>query len=55
MKYFIMLIHPNGRPMPIINEDDQIELFSSYKKAEDWTKDSDAAQAWGYIIYPWDP
>ena len=48
-----MLRHPNGRPMPIVDENEQVELFDSEEDAEKWCSDSDAAQAWGYEIYEW--
>jgi len=51
--YFIMLRHPNGKPMPIVEDEDNIKLFESYEKAEEWTADSGAAQAYGYEIYEW--
>ncbi len=51
--YFIMLRHPNGNPMPVIEDVDEVKLFGSENEAEGWCSDSEAAQSWGYEIYKW--
>lgn len=48
-----MLRHPNGKPMPIVDENDNVKLYESEEAAEEWCSDSDVAQAWNYEIYEW--
>lgn len=54
VKYFIMLNHPNRHPMPVVDEDENVELFETKDDAENWADSSDAAQAWGYEIFEWE-
>jgi len=54
MNYFIMLHHPNGHPMPIVDEDDNVQLFPSEDDADECATHHGTAQAWGYEIYPWE-
>lgn len=57
MKFFVMLAHPQGYPMPItVSEDDESTmLFESEAHAETTMRNHSAAQAWGYDVYPWPP
>ena len=35
MKYFVVAIGGSNLPLPIVNEDDEIELFNTYTQAEE--------------------
>ena len=52
-KYFILLRHPKGFPLPIMNDDDIIMLFDSEEDAEKCAQDNSFAEAFGYEILEW--
>jgi len=60
MKYFVMLHHPVGYPTPLIDEeqmvagaDIEVYLYDNVRDAESAMRQHQAAQAWGYTVYPW--
>ena len=53
IKYFIMLDHPNGYPLPVIDDDENTMLWDTEKDASEWAYESDFAQSFGYEIFPW--
>jgi hypothetical protein len=55
---FVVLNHPQGHPMPVVDtdehgEDEVVHLFASFAEAERAMDKHTFAQAWGYEIYPW--
>ena len=53
MKYFVVAIGGSNLPLPIVNEDDEIELFNTYTQAEEMAEHQIICSARGYEIYKW--
>lgn len=54
MKYFVMLNGGHGRPLPMVDEDDNTVLFSSRSNAIVQAENNVLGQARGYEIFGWD-
>ncbi len=51
--YFVMLKHPNGSPVPLTDEDDNVCLYTSEKAAGIGANSSALGANCGYQIYKW--
>ena len=54
MKWFVMIHHPScKRPVPLEDEDDNVDLFDSEQEAYKRAEENSLANAYGYEVYPW--
>jgi len=54
MKYFVMLVGPDGKPLPMVDEDGSVTLFDSEDDAEKVGAENILGGGRGYEVYPWD-
>lgn len=54
MKYFVMLVGADGKPLPMVDEDKSVHLYDSEEEAETAGAQNFLGQANGYEVYPWD-
>jgi len=53
MKYFAMIRHQKGHPMPLVDEQEDVVLFDSREAAEDAAKRTLMGETFGYEVYEW--
>lgn len=54
MKYFVMLRHPNGKPLPLTGEDDDFPMmFETEEAAEKAGFDNGLGNAYGFEVFEW--
>lgn len=55
--YFVMLRHPRGFPLPLVEEinefDERICLFDTEDEAKEAAENNMLGEAYGYEIYEW--
>jgi hypothetical protein len=54
MKYFVMLVGADGKPLPMMDDDGSVHLFDSEEDAEAAGMENILGGANGYEVYPWD-
>lgn len=52
--YIVMLRHPKGFPMPLVDEEGAVLLFPSEDEAEDAARRNPFGKMFGYKLYWWD-
>ncbi len=53
MYYFVMLNGGNAIPLPLVDEYDNVMLYTTRKEAEQAGEDNIMGQARGYEVYRW--
>jgi hypothetical protein len=54
MSYFVMINGGGNIPLPLIDEDDSVLLFSSREAAYEAARRNPLGQARGYAVYKWE-
>lgn len=52
--YFVMLRHQNGKPLPLVNDNECPELYMTEEDAELAAEENLLGEHFGYEIYEWD-
>lgn len=51
--WFVMMNNRIGKPMPIVDEEDNVMLYSTEQEAENAARNMLLAQAYGHEVYEW--
>lgn len=51
MKYFVMLRHPNGFPLPIVDDNENTILYDSRKEANEAGNSTSLGEVYGFEVY----
>lgn len=54
MKYFVMLVGADGKPLPMVDEDRSVHLFDSEEDADTAGAENILGGGNGYEVFPWD-
>lgn len=53
MKYFAMIRHQKGHPMPLVDENEDVMLFDTEEEAAAAAKRTLMGETFGYEVYEW--
>jgi hypothetical protein len=53
MKFFVMIRHQKGHPMMMVDENEDVQLFTTREDAEDAGKKNLFGETYGYEVYEW--
>jgi len=53
MKFFVMIRHQKGFPMPMVDENEDVKLFDTREEAEEAGKKNLFGETFGYEVYEW--
>jgi hypothetical protein len=51
--FFVMIRNPNGYPMPLVDEEEDVVLFDTRFAAENAAKRTLMGPVFGYEVYEW--
>jgi hypothetical protein len=53
MKFFVIIRHQKGHPMMMVDENEDVQLFTTREDAEDAGKKNLFGETYGYEVYEW--
>lgn len=51
--FFVMLTTQQGKPVPMVDKNDNLVLYDTYANAEDDAAKNMLGKFFGYVIYEW--
>jgi hypothetical protein len=52
--FFVMIRHPRGHPMVMVDEEEDVKLFQTREQAEDAGKKNFFGETFGFEVYEWE-